>query len=88
MKQLPQQPESPNVRVLAQTYREDFANVTDTLTLTYTPLLTVDGRGLEAVFVDGVFRHPSAYTLDGNVLTFSVALAGTETVTAFYPYRS
>lgn len=55
MKQLPGEPESPNVRVLAQVYRETFTGITgDTVTLAYTPVTTVNDVGLEQIYKNGV----------------------------------
>src|SRR5262249_40062634 len=81
-------PETPNVRMLAQEYRESQTGVTASMTLTYTPLQTLDGQGLELVFVDGDFLQPGDYAISGKVITFDTPLAGTETVTVRYPYST
>lgn len=54
MLQLPNSPDSANVRALGQTYRESFTGVTgDTVTLTYEPVQTLDDVHLELVFKNG-----------------------------------
>lgn len=88
MKQIPQAPESPNIRVLAQQLRERFTNVTTSVTLTNPVLTAVDGSGLELVIVDNVPKDPALYTVSGRVITFDTPLAGTEVVVVHYPYRS
>lgn len=89
MKQLPRQPESPNVRALAQEYRERFTGLsTAVVTLAQVPMQTVNGQGLELVFKNGALVDPSTYTTAGNVITLGGALTGSDVVVVRYPYRS
>lgn len=61
MKTLPLPPETPNVQVLAQEYRDTFTGITgDTVTLTYPPIRTTDDRGLELIFKNGVLLDAAA----------------------------
>lgn len=54
MKRLPHRPESANVQVLAQEYREEFTGVTGTtITLQFPPIRTTDDIGLELIFKNG-----------------------------------
>lgn len=89
MKSLPSQPETPNVRVLAQEYREEFTGLTTAVvTLANAPLETVNGVGLELVFKNGALVAPSTYTIDANVITLGSALIAGDVVVVRYPFRS
>lgn len=89
MIQTPQQPETPNIRFLAQRERERFTGLTTAVvTLTNTPAQTIRGTGLDAVFKNGALVDPTTYTVVGNVITLGGALIVGDVVVVFYAYRS
>lgn len=87
---LPTAPESPNVQVLAQQYRERFTGLaTATITLAYEPIRTVNDVGLELLTKNGAVLDPSsAYTISGKTITLSVAAIVGDVFLVFYRYRS
>lgn len=92
MLQLPQPPESPNVRALAQCYLETFTGLTvATVTLTHTPVRTVDDVGLEAVLLNGQrLTVGSDYTINGAVITLLAPfgpLVASDALDVHFPYR-
>jgi len=89
VKALPTQPETQNVRVLAQESLEEFTGIaTATVTLTNRVLTTVNGIALALVFKNGTLVQPSTYTIAGNVITLGSALTGTDWVVVRYSYTS
>ncbi len=89
MIQLPNQPETPNVRYLAQRARERFTDLTtDTITLAHIPARTVRDEGLEGVFLNRALVDPDTYTIDGDTITLGSALIATDVVVVFYSYRT
>lgn len=90
MIQLPQQPESANVRVLAQRYRERLTGIAGvTLTLQQEPARTADGVGLELLVKNGVVLDPSAaYSIAGRVITLAVAAIVGDVFQVHYFYRA
>lgn len=93
MIQLPTPPESPNVRALAFHYRETFTGLTsDTVTLAYTPVRTVNDVGLESVTLNGQrLSAPDDYAIEGKVITLVSPfgpLVVDDVVEVLYPYRA
>lgn len=93
MKQLPSQPESENVRVLGQYYRERITGLTTVaLTLSYAPLRTVDDVGLELLFKNGALLDPAGgaggYSIEGTSVTLGTAAIAGDVFVVLYPYRN
>lgn len=92
MRQLPAQPESANVRALAQWYRERFTGLTGTaITLAQTPVRTSDDVGLELVVKNGAILDPSGgasgYSITGPSITLGAAAIAGDVFLILYPYR-
>jgi hypothetical protein len=87
MKQLATAPTA-NERALAAEYRERFTGlVVATITLTKTPLRTVDDVGLELLFKNGTLLDPSvAYSISGKTITLAVAAIAGDVFVVRYPY--
>jgi hypothetical protein len=90
MRALPQQPETANIRALAQVYRERFTGLTGTtITLQHVVTTTQFGdEGLEHVFKNGVLLDPTTYTIRGKVITLGSAAVGTDVFIVYYHYRT
>lgn len=74
MLQLPMQPDSENVRALAQVYREEFTGLTTaTVTLAQEPARTVDGVGVEQVYRNGRLLAATAVTTTSDAMTTTFA---------------
>lgn len=93
MIQLPSAPESPNIRALANRYRQSFTGLTvNTLTLDYFPVRTANDVGVEQVLLNGQkLDTPGDYTIAGRVITLIAPfgpLVLDDVLTVDYLYRS
>lgn len=81
--QLPEPPESPNVRALAGWSREEFTG----LTTAVVTLAKTANAGTELVVKNGSIVRPSTYTLAGTTLTLGSALIAGDWVVVWYHAR-
>lgn len=87
--QLPQRPETPNIRALSQRARERFVpgNGVTSLFLAKTCV-----SGSEEVFKNGTLLDwggaTPAYTVQGATVTLTVAANGTDVFVIYYWYRA